>query len=187
MTKTYCITIRTILIIVLVCNCFSCSVNNEPDQDAIFEFVNSYLTQRYNDITAENVQERYDITKKYYSNSLINENQAWGINEKQREESLSYFQQTGYTTKLESIGVTYESGTYIVKAAVVYFTNDHLYDYVTNYIFNMSFIEDSKQGYLIDTIECVSNETLQITDGIIHVSDGVAHVADHHGECDHEH
>jgi len=52
---------------------------------------------------------------------------------------------------------------------------------------NMSFIEDRKQRYLIDTIECVSNETLQITDGTIHVSDGVAHVADHHGECDHEH
>ena len=127
------------------------------------------------------------ILQKYYSSSLINENQAWGINEKQQEESLSYFQETGYTTKLESVGVTFESGTYIVKAAVVYFTNDHLYDYVTNYIFNMLFIEDRKQRYLIDTIECVSNETLQITDGTIHVSDGVAHVADHHGECDHEH
>ena len=58
MINIYSVMIRTILIIVLVCNCLSCSVNNEPDQDAIFEFVNSYLTQRYDGITSENVQER---------------------------------------------------------------------------------------------------------------------------------
>ncbi len=166
----------------------SCTSYHGENNEAAIEMITAFITQRYHQVSLENVDVVYEESRKYYSQRLVDIGTAWGLDGQQQEESKKYFEETGYLTSVETVYVEPNGDSkYLAKAAVVFFTNEHTYDMVVNYAFEIRLTQTDKNELLIDDIICVSNEALAITNGIIHVDAGVAHVPDQEETCDHKH
>lgn len=170
--------------IFLLLSCTACT--SQFSDETAKTTINSFLENRYDNVTISNIETRNKTSKIYYSTSFLDSDSPL-LSHEQFAQGVDYYQKTGYTSTIVSshtVASNNDKNNYTTHLAVLYFTNDHSNDSVVNYIFNFD-VQIESGNYVFKHIEITGNEVLYIPNGEFHVSDGVAHVIS--DSCDHDH
>jgi hypothetical protein len=155
-------------------------------EDNVKAVINTYLTDRYNDISFENFDESIAKQTKYYSNKL-NSSPSWVNSEADLKAGKKYFQDTGYITKiLTSTVEKLDRKKYSADIYVLYINGHSEDDNFVKYRYVFTVNKKGLTNYVFDNIELTSNVITYIKGGELHLHDGEVVICDVNQHADGE-
>ncbi|NLC19095.1 MAG: hypothetical protein GX757_07710 [Clostridiales bacterium] len=143
-------------------------------ENDVIEAINSYLNDRYNNISYKNFDESIAKQAKYYSSKLISY-PSWVNSEADIIAAKKYFEETGFVTKILTSSIEkIDRKKYLAKISVLYLNGHIEDDNFVNYRYVFTVSKKGINTYEFDNIELTSNVLTYINGGELHIHDGEA-------------
>lgn len=166
----------------------SCKNNDINDKNAI-EFINEWLSLRYNEVSYENIKEKLSLQESYYLKNM-QDNSTFVGNE---DEIIEYFTKYMlsakiiYSEEIEIIKNSAKEFIYVCNLIVLYVSDNPSNDHYIEY--NLKILLENNNDYKIKDIKIKIGDKNFLNGHDLHVSsEGVFLVYDNDDNCvDHTH